>query len=487
MLRISLRFVTDLTPGTGSPGAEGRDERASGATFTRSILDTAHEAFVSMDAAGRIVEFNRAAERTFGYAREEVVGRELAEVIIPERFREAHRAGLRRFLATGERGILDRRAELTARHRDGHELPIEITISCDHEDDARADGPPAFHAFLHDISERRRSDQVLRAMQSVTHTMARSDTPHEALEGLLETLGQDQEWDLGAYWAVADDGSLDLKAGWTRAAVDASEFERLSRQLRLEPGAGLPGRTLQSAELIWIADYAADSSFLRATAGRKAGLRSAICVPVTRDGAVVGVIEFFCLQLRTRDEAVAGALSAVGGQVGELLGILDHRHALLRRLETAALTDQLTGLPNRRAWEETLDRELARAARDGQPVCVAVLDLDDFKRYNDQRGHLAGDLLLTQAAESWRAQLRGGDVLARYGGDEFAALIPGRPLDIALVVIERLRRATPHGSGCSAGVAGWDGAESAVDLFGRADAALYVAKKSGRDRIAAAT
>ncbi|HYZ82682.1 MAG TPA: GGDEF domain-containing protein, partial [Solirubrobacteraceae bacterium] len=173
--------------------------------------------------------------------------------------------------------------------------------------------------------------------------------------------------------------------------------------------------------------------------------------------------------------------------VGELLGLLEHRHALERRLETAALTDELTGLPNRRAWEEAVARELARAARDGQPVCVAVLDLDDFKRYNDQRGQFAGDLLLTEAAEAWRAQLRGGDVLGRYGGDQFAALIPGRPLEVALIVTERLRRATPQGSGCSAGVAGWDGAESAVHLFARADAALYVAKESGRNRIAAAT
>jgi diguanylate cyclase (GGDEF)-like protein/PAS domain S-box-containing protein len=475
--------VTDRPPGAGSSGAEDRDEPASGAIVTRSILDAAHEAFVSMDAAGRIVDFNRAAERTFGYEREEILGRELAEVLVPERFRDAHRTGLRRFLATGERRILDQRVELTARHREGYEFPIEITISCDKD----ADGPPAFHAFLHDISERRLSEQVLRAMQSVTQAMARSDTPQEALEGLLEKLGLDLGFDVGAYWAVAEDGVLDLVAGWTGEGVDASEFERLSRQLRLEPGAGLPGTALQTGETIWVGDYSADSSFLRATAARKSGLRSAICVPVTREGSTVGAFEFFCVQLRVRDEAVIGALATVGGQVGELLGILDHRHALIRRLETAALTDQLTGLPNRRAWEETLERELARAARDGHPVCVAVLDLDDLKRYNDQRGHLAGDVLLTHAAEAWRAQLRGGDVLARYGGDEFAALIPGRPLDTALVIVERLRRAMPPECGCSAGVAVWDGIEPAVELFGRADAALYVAKQSGRNRIAAAT
>jgi diguanylate cyclase (GGDEF)-like protein len=202
---------------------------------------------------------------------------------------------------------------------------------------------------------------------------------------------------------------------------------------------------------------------------------------------VVGVIEFLCREQRVRNRAIVGALTTVGGHVGELLSVLDERHALLRRLETLALTDQLTGLPNRRAWEETLSRELARAARDGLPVCVAVLDLDAFKRFNDDNGHLAGDALLRDAADAWRTELRGSDVLARYGGDEFAALIPGRGVDTAVIVVERLRRACPQGSTCSAGVAVWDGAESALDLFGRADAALYVAKQSGRNQIAAAT
>ena len=449
-------------------------------SFTRSILDTAHEAFVSMDAAGRIIDWNAAAQRTFGYAHHEVVGRELAETIVPERFREAHREGLQRFLQTGEHKILDARAELSATHRDGYEFPIEITISYTGQE------TPTFHAFLHDISERRLSEQVLRAMQSVTTAMARADTPEQALEALLGRLGQDMDWDLGGFWALADDGALDLVAGWAGPRVNASEFERLGRQLRLEPGAGLPGQALQRREPVWMQDYPADPGMLRAHAARTAGLHSAICVPATREGEIVGIIEFFCTELRVRDQAVVEALATVGGHIGELLGVLDERHALLRRLESLALTDQLTGLPNRRAWEDTLDRELARAARDGLPVCVAVLDLDSFKGYNDDLGHLAGDSLLSRAAEAWRSELRGGDVLARYGGDEFAALIPGRALGTAVVVVERLRRAAPEGCTCSAGVAMWDGAESATDLFGRADAALYVAKQSGRNQLAAA-
>jgi diguanylate cyclase (GGDEF)-like protein/PAS domain S-box-containing protein len=443
-----------------------------------------------MDAAGRIIDWNEAAQRTFGYTRDEVVGRELAATIVPERFRPAHSEGLQRFLRTGARGILDERTELSAIHRDGYEFPIEITISYARAGEGadasgRADNP-TFYAFLRDISERRLSEQVLRAMRSVTTVMARADTPQTALEALLERLGQDMGWDLGGFWAVADDGALDLTAGWTAGRVDGSDFERLSRQLRLEPGAGLPGQALARREPVWISDYAADPGMLRAHAARTAGLHSAICVPATREGNVVGIIEFFSTELRVCDQAVVGALASVGGYIGELLGVLDERHALLRRLETLALTDQLTGLPNRRAWEDTLGRELARGARDGLPVCVAVLDLDAFKRYNDERGHLAGDGLLSAAADAWRRELRGGDVLARYGGDEFAALIPGRALDTAVTVVERLRRAAPEGCTCSAGVAVWDGAESAIDLFGRADAALYVAKQSGRNQLAAA-
>lgn len=441
-----------------------------------------------MDAAGRIVDWNDAAARTFGFSRADVLGRELAETIMPGRFRQAHRDGLARLLAGGRESSLGERLELSALHRDGYEFPVEIAISCAFGPGEVSDPTtPAFHAFLQDISERRLTEQVLRAMQSVTQAMTSAGTPQAAREALLETLGQDMRWDVGGYWAVAEDGALDLVAGWAGGDVDASEFERLSRQLRLEPGAGLPGRALARGGTIWVPDYAADLSFLRARAARTAGLRSAICVPVSRDGSIVGVIEFFCAELRARDQAVTGALTSVGGHVGELLGTLDERHALLRRLEALALTDDLTGLPNRRAWEETLERELARAARDGLPVCVAVLDLDDLKHYNDEHGHLAGDAVLKAAAEAWRTELRGGDVLARYGGDEFAALIPGRTLDTAVVVVERLRRASPQGCTCSAGVAAWNATETSLDLFGRADAALYVAKQSGRNQLAAAT
>ena len=94
-----------------------------------------------------------------------------------------------------------------------------------------------------------------------------------------------------------------------------------------------------------------------------------------------------------------------------------------------ARVDALTSLPNRRAWDEALPRELARARRDGKPFTVAMIDLDNFKKFNDTHGHQAGDDLLADAARAWIAQLRETDLLARYGGEEFIAALPDSSLN----------------------------------------------------------
>ena len=290
-----------------------RAEMAPAAEPLGRILDSAQEAFVAMDAGGFVSEWNRAAEKTFGWLRSEAIGRILADLIIPARFRDPHWAGLRRFLETGQGRMLDSRRELSALHKDGREFPVELTVSA-----LERDGRWEFHAFVRDISDRK-----------------------------------------------------------------ASEAER---------------------------------------------------------------------------------------------------DALIEKLDSLARTDELTGLWNRRAWDGELSRELARAAREEGHLCVAMLDLDGFKVYNDTHGHQAGDELLRAVARSWRGQLRVTDVLARYGGEEFAVAFPAWPLDTALPVVERLRTDIPAGQTCSAGLVAWDGRESAEELVGRADEALYEAKRAGRDR-----
>jgi diguanylate cyclase (GGDEF)-like protein len=176
-----------------------------------------------------------------------------------------------------------------------------------------------------------------------------------------------------------------------------------------------------------------------------------------------------------------GARRSHGGtDVGSLLRQIEVLREEVRGLTLLARTDPLTGLANRRGWDEQLTRELARAQRSETEMSVALLDLDDFKNFNDAKGHQAGDRLLVEAAAAWRAQLRDIDVLCRWGGDEFAVLLPGCSEREAQEVIARLGPATPNGQSCAAGVAAWDGHETSHHLLRRADTALLNEKQVRR-------
>lgn len=169
--------------------------------------------------------------------------------------------------------------------------------------------------------------------------------------------------------------------------------------------------------------------------------------------------------------------------VTELKRVESERESLLVEVETLARSDALTGLPNRRTLDEQMPREMARARRTESDLCLAILDLDHFKAYNDTHGHLAGDEMLRDCAIAWDSQLRGADTIVRFGGEEFLVVLPDTRADHAIEIVERLREATPGDQTCSAGLACWDGIESTEDLVGRADSALYRAKAGGRDRL----
>ena len=200
--------------------------------------------------------------------------------------------------------------------------------------------------------------------------------------------------------------------------------------------------------------------------------------PVRRGDRAIGVLVVGWAQrvssLRTGGPALIGLLAA------EAAIAIAHTD-LVHQLGELADTDPLTGLPNRRTW----NRELGRALSTTPPVrvCVAMLDLDHFKDFNDTNGHLDGDRLLKGSAVSWQAQLRSNDLVARIGGEEFAVLLHDCSIEDAATVVERLRHATPGGVTCSAGLVERAEGESGQSLMARADAALYAAKRNGRDQM----
>ena len=171
------------------------------------------------------------------------------------------------------------------------------------------------------------------------------------------------------------------------------------------------------------------------------------------------------------------------GGIALLLGVAGFATgSLIRRLALSSLTDPLTGLWNRRYFYQRLAAEERRASRRKTPVCVAMIDIDNFKAINDKYGHAAGDLVLSELAAIFRNTVRATDIVTRWGGDEFAIIFPRASLPAAYAVMERIRDKvearfhSSYGLALSAGVIPLESDQAVQDLLITADRALYQAK-----------
>jgi diguanylate cyclase (GGDEF)-like protein/PAS domain S-box-containing protein len=333
-------------------------------------------------------------------------------------------------------------------------------------------------AVILDVTEHKRASRQLRhaaadveAVTEATRALARSNAPTAARMAVCEGARQVAAAPVAALFEPAPDGR-----GLVARAVVGADLRGMYLSLA-DAGSGASA-AYGRAEAAFVTEGDArsepDRDFLR-----RSRALAALWHPVVRDKAAIGVL---AVAWREEITGVSLRLSSLIDLLAAEAAVAIGRADLFGRLEQMARTDDLTGLPNRRAWQEQLPTELARSWREDRSLCVAMLDLDHFKDYNDRQGHQAGDRLLKQAAAAWRTSLRPYDTLARYGGEEFSVILPGCTIDDAVGLVERLRHETPDGETCSAGIAAWDGEEQADALVGRADAALYRAKGAGRDR-----
>jgi diguanylate cyclase (GGDEF)-like protein len=217
--------------------------------------------------------------------------------------------------------------------------------------------------------------------------------------------------------------------------------------------------------------------------GREIGRCSAVCVPVSIMGRTVGVVHTVGAPGETLSDDDVQALQTLANQSGNRFGML----RVMAETQLQASTDGLTGLINRRS----LENGMRRLRTEGTTFSLVMADLDHFKALNDAHGHESGDRALRIFSETIRSAMRSDDLACRYGGEEFAIVLPATDLPDALEIVERIRcalaSATARGDApaftASFGVAHSSEAEDHDDLIRRADRAMFAAKTAGRDRI----
>lgn len=419
----------------------------------RATLDSALDGVISIDASGRLIDFNPAAETIFGWKKAEVLGHSMADMLVPAQHRSAHHHGLARFVRTRQARILNQRVEITALRRDGTEFPVELAITWTRQNDS-----DVFTAYIRDITQRRLAEDRLRLAASVfTH----------AREGILIT--------------DASGAIMDVNEAFTRITGYTRE-EVLGRNPRLL-GSGRHGAAFYAA--LWRDLIGQGYWFGEIWNRRKSGevYAETLTISAVRDA-----------QGKT-------------AQYVALFSDITERKQMEESVRQLAFNDALTGLPNRRLLLDRLSQAMAGSKRHACYGAVMFLDLDNFKPLNDAHGHGVGDLLLIEAATRLEACVRESDTVARFGGDEFVVILTNLDAQRADSVVQaqavarkilsslsqpyRLASQQPGGTElvehrCSAsiGVAMFcDHEDPGESILQWADTAMYQAKSAGRNGI----
>jgi diguanylate cyclase (GGDEF)-like protein/PAS domain S-box-containing protein len=410
----------------------------------RALLESSPDSTVIADWHGHITLFNAQAERMYGWTRDEIVGQSVSE-LMPKEIRAEWRDRLKRYIRDPKPKKMGD-VEMYGLRKNGEVFPVEISVG-----PLQTERGLLMSIAVRDVTDRRAAEDALKDAEERFRTAFEEAPVGMALAGLDGRLLQVNR-------------AMCEITGHSREQLEATTFESIThpddaRRHAEEMQRLLEGHTTR---------YRAERRLIHA---------SAQPVPVDLSIAVV------------RDAA------------GEPRHILAQMHDITDRkrfegqLQHLADHDALTGMFNRRRFEEELDRELARSVRYGTGGAVLALDIDHFKYVNDTLGHSAGDELITRAGEIFRSRLRETDIIARLGGDEFSVILPEAGVDEALKVADsllealreegrltfdngQLRRVT-----ASIGVASFRGAVSAEEMLVEADIAMYDAKEAGRDRV----
>jgi len=359
--------------------------------------------------------------------------------------------------------------------------------------EAGEDGIPVWHGVLYDVSERKGTELELQRALSQQAVVARlgeramqDSDPQELMEVATELIAKVDGVHSACIWELGRDGRrLNLRAGLDESVLGGGRRVSASRDSHA-------GAALDSGTHAIVSDWESETRHTMPPVLRTFGAASSLAVVIDGKNRPFGVLDVHATEPHRFTAKDVPFVQAAANVLADAI----ERHAADQALRYRVLHDSLTGLPNRLSFVDALGDALGKASISGSPVGILFLDLDHFKLINDSLGHHAGDALLRAVAPRLRAHLRPGDVVARFGGDEFGILID-RLADEgeALAIADRVAAAfnqpfsiddVDHFVSASIGVAvaaaGEERTVNAELLIRDADAAMYRAKEGGRAR-----